>query len=1241
MKNTYKLLISLLLCLVLAFAICACGNTSDIDTNQADTGSGDETENACEHTWQTVKGKESTCTEKGISDGKACSKCGEILEAQEVTEALGHTKMTVQGYAATCIKTGLTDGVKCARCGEILTEQQEIKMVPHSYDYYGSCQGCTSVIGEAVVVVLDISSSMKALMGDGSRFTVARDSLLEFIGDFRDYDYFGLILFDGNTHIAMDLAKIENKEQFLKETEYNLNHLYYAYYLDKDGNETDIVVNQNDGDKYTSQGYTIPKYGNGGYGGYDRFNGNAIKSYGTNYYNAIDKACQMYNSFEAEAISKKVIFISDGEPSDKGSGYVDIVESMAQNDIVTTSIGLATDNTSAITEMTLIAEAGKGVYRHSDDKKDLLIQLYVTYRKAELDDKVGKVDDFVFVEYDGEYYLTAYEGNKKEITLPKDYNGNSYSVFAGAISNNNKVQKITVPSGIALSKGAISNCPYLFSIVIQEGASYESDFVRNCMRLHLIYNGNTTSIIRSNKQVIIDDRTIYMTVYEVPIDNEAKIEITNDGYVFYSDPLTNIFLIGYLGDKTELVLPEAGPNGGDYYIEYCAFAKTNIKSIEIKSGVITVNDYAFTSDKLEKITFSQTKAITFNSSMFYGCTALKELNLGTLNISTSALKEISYEKITVSEDNAYLMVVDNILYSKDGKTLIRYPQNKLDKEYTIPNSVTSIGSYAFYGCSSLTSITIPEAVTKIGSSAFYNCTSLVEINFNATAMDDLSSGIFSNAGTDGNGIKVTIGKNVTKIPAYLFYSYSHSYYFSSYPHKITSVEFEEGSVCESIGNYAFYNCTSLTSITIPNSVTSIGNYAFRLCNSLTSITIPNSITSIGDGAFYNCFSLTSITIPNSVESIGDSAFYSCDRLTSVIIGDSVTSIGNSAFYGCTSLTSITIPEGVTSIGSYAFYNCTSLTSITIPNSVTEIAASAFTKSSLSTIILKAGAKMTIPYGIWSAGNATYEAGDEASFDEETTLTLISGDSSCVCASTADDFIYCLNNGISVTLVKDITIDKAINIYHSYGEVYDVYLNGHTITFSSNIATCLLARGTGLHFRGDGEIIYSGTGYFMYMRSHTYDGEGNQLIIDKGVKISAPNAALAYDDESSFYAGYPLIKIYGNVTVKTLFEEKRANILRTPNIEIYDGATITLNGAPTKSVSSTDTITISVFGGAIYSNDSENGFFNDSSVVYKITGGKFYFAKQDDSATLEQKLGDGYEMSATTEEEKTLYVVSLK
>ena len=144
-----------------------------------------------------------------------------------------------------------------------------------------------------------------------------------------------------------------------------------------------------------------------------------------------------------------------------------------------------------------------------------------------------------------------------------------------------------------------------------------------------------------------------------------------------------------------------------------------------------------------------------------------------------------------------------------------------------------------------------------------------------------------------------------------------------------------------ICNEAFSECTTLTSINIPDYVTSIGYAAFELCYSLTSINIPDYVTNIGDWAFYGCKSLTSINIPDSVTSIGNSAFYGCKSLTSINIPDSVTSIGNWAFYGCESLTTINIPNSVTSIENSAFQCCSSLTSINIPDNVSSIGDLAF------------------------------------------------------------------------------------------------------------------------------------------------------------------------------------------------------------------------------------------------------------------------------------------------------------
>ena len=150
-----------------------------------------------------------------------------------------------------------------------------------------------------------------------------------------------------------------------------------------------------------------------------------------------------------------------------------------------------------------------------------------------------------------------------------------------------------------------------------------------------------------------------------------------------------------------------------------------------------------------------------------------------------------------------------------------------------------------------------------------------------------------------------------------------------------------GEGVTSIGDFAFYKCSDLTSVAIPGSVTSIGDGAFSSCSSLTSVTIPNSVTSIGDSAFNQCSSLTSVTIPDSVSSIGDRAFAICDSLTSVTIPGSVTSIGASAFSSCSSLTSVTIQEGVASIGDSAFRECRNLEYVSIPGSINRIEDGAF------------------------------------------------------------------------------------------------------------------------------------------------------------------------------------------------------------------------------------------------------------------------------------------------------------
>ena len=282
----------------------------------------------------------------------------------------------------------------------------------------------------------------------------------------------------------------------------------------------------------------------------------------------------------------------------------------------------------------------------------------------------------------------------------------------------------------------------------------------------------------------------------------------------------------------------------------------------------------------------------------------------------------------------------------------------------IPNSVSSIGQYAFSDCYGLTSVTIPNSVTSIGSNAFYNCSGLTTVNYTGT-IERWCNILFDNSTSNPtsyshslniNGSPLTnlvIPNSVTSIGNYAFCGCSC----------LTSVTIPNSVT--SIGSNAFYNCSGLTSVTIPNSVASIGGDAFGYCSGLTSVTIPNSVTRIGSGAFGYCSGLTSVTIPNSVINIGWMAFEYCSGLTSVtIIGNPATSIGMAAFQFCSGLTSVTIGDSITSIGDAVFLNCSGLTSVTIPNSVTQIGAGAFGLCSGLTTV-------TIGNSVTSIGNSAF------------------------------------------------------------------------------------------------------------------------------------------------------------------------------------------------------------------------------------------------------------------------------
>ena len=256
--------------------------------------------------------------------------------------------------------------------------------------------------------------------------------------------------------------------------------------------------------------------------------------------------------------------------------------------------------------------------------------------------------------------------------------------------------------------------------------------------------------------------------------------------------------------------------------------------------------------------------------------------------------------IWVSEGNSeYSSDASGVLLNCD-KTEILFCPKAFSGEYIVADGVTSIVDRAFSGCNSLTGIFIADGVVSIGTSAFYRCSSLtsVEIPASVTSMGenafmscDSLAGIWVNEGndyysSDASGVLFNKGKTTLVQCPGAFKAYA-------IPSCVTS-----------IGDWAFYGCSSLVSATIPDSVTSIGNYTFCDCTSLASITIPNSVTSIGGGVFSGCTSLESVTIPNSVTSIGEQAFYGNTHLTSAVLGMSIETIGAYAFSGCENLKDI-------------------------------------------------------------------------------------------------------------------------------------------------------------------------------------------------------------------------------------------------------------------------------------------------------------------------------------------------
>ena len=364
----------------------------------------------------------------------------------------------------------------------------------------------------------------------------------------------------------------------------------------------------------------------------------------------------------------------------------------------------------------------------------------------------------------------------------------------------------------------------------------------------------------------------------------------------------------YSAGVTSVIIPDTVTNIEDGAFFDCE----SLTNVTIGNSVTSIGDWAFAfCPNLNSVNFRGEAPGLGGDDVFYG-------NLATVYY----LSEATNWTATFDGHPAVLWnppVPFDYTINTDDDTVTIAGYTGLDGEVTIPSMinflpVASIGSYAFYNYSGLTSVTVPDSVISIGDGAFGNCSALTNIT---VAANNLA---YSSA---GGVLFDVIQAMLIQFPAGLGGSYS-------IPAGVTN-----------IGDSAFANCSGLTNVSLPNSVTGIASGAFYECDSLTSVTFGSNVTSIGDGAFAWCSDLADVTIPSGVTNIGSVAFEWCSGLASVAIPNSVTSIGYEAFYACSSLTNVTIPDSVANIGYEAFAGCTDLTSATIPNSVTNIGESTF------------------------------------------------------------------------------------------------------------------------------------------------------------------------------------------------------------------------------------------------------------------------------------------------------------
>ena len=499
-------------------------------------------------------------------------------------------------------------------------------------------------------------------------------------------------------------------------------------------------------------------------------------------------------------------------------------------------------------------------------------------------------------------------------------------------------------------------------------------------------------------------------------------------FLFQSFDDGTVKIISYIGNLTEVFIPEYLNEQKVSIIGEKAFRNTNIRSVVIPDSVEIIEDYAFYDCGYLETVVMGDNVKTVGNYAFADCPKIRDFNFGvgvtTIGDSVfnycDALKSIyipesvekigniitgftyydsKLRKIGVSPYNKYYSSLEGSLYNKNKTELIRFAYNSSDNgEFTVPDSVTKISAFAFYGCLNITSISFPDTINYIGKDAFYNtkwyeqlptdediyigkclfkCNSESDDTVNVKeGTETIGTEAFSNV--SGALKKVILPDTIKTISEGTFENckYLESISFPDGLSKIEDYAFKE---CKSIlsvnipanislGQGVFENCTKLSSVTIEKET---GKYTFKGCKSLNKIVFMDAVTKIDENAFESCCNITDINLPKELNTIEKSAFFSCYNLSNIEFPDTLTWIGDSAFENCVLLEKISIPKKTTlgqnvfknclnlssatiagEIGPYTFHNCTYLQTVVLEDTVTKIDEYAFQNcTSLTEVIL--------------------------------------------------------------------------------------------------------------------------------------------------------------------------------------------------------------------------------------------------------------------------------------------------